>query len=139
MAEVNVSDEIAAPVADVWKLIRDFGGVGKWGSVEKCEVEGEGVGAVRTLTMPGGLSLQERLESFDEAQHQFSYSILEPCPLPVTGYLSTVTLSAAGDACHIDWNGRFEPNGSVPEDQVKGMVQGIYTGGIKAMKKALGV
>lgn len=137
MAEVIVEDVIEASVDDVWAIMSDFGGVQRWSSaIEKCEVEGEGVGAVRTLTMPGGLTLRERLESLDAPGHRFSYSIVEPTPLPLRGYLSTVTLRDRAGRCAVDWRSRFEPAG-VSEEQAQAMVRGIYTGGIAAVKKAL--
>lgn len=137
MSEVHVKEEIAAPVQTVWEMLSDFGGVAKWSAaIESCEVEGDGVGAVRTLAMPGGLKLQERLESFDEDAKSFSYSIIEPCPLPFTNYVSEVRITEAGaDRCTVDWKGRFEPSGD--EEQAQKMVRGIYTGGIAAIKKQL--
>jgi hypothetical protein len=137
---VKVSDEIAASADAVWRVVRDFGGLTRWSpGIEKCEVEGDGVGAVRTLSMPGGLALQERLEAFDDAGRSFSYSIVEPTPLPLSGYLSTLRVTPLGDdRCRVDWEGRFTSAEGTPEDQARGMVQGIYTGGIKALQKHLG-
>jgi hypothetical protein len=138
--EVRVSEEVAAPADAVWQRVRDFGGLTDWSpGIEKCEIEGEGVGAVRTLTMPGGLTLQEKLESFDESGRSFSYSIVEPTPLPLSGYLSTFQVTALGDdRCRIDWTGRFTPAEGTPEEQARGMVEGIYGGGIKALRKSVG-
>ncbi len=42
------------------------------------------------------------------------------------------------NACRIDWQGTFEPDG-VPEEQAQAMVRGIYTGGIAGARKLLGV
>ncbi len=137
--EVKVTDEVAASADAVWQLVRGFGDVKSWSpAIEKCEVEGEGIGAVRTLTMPGGLALQERLEAFDDAARSFSYSIVEPAPLPMSGYLATFEITELGDdRCRIDWASRFTPAEGTTEDQARGMVQGIYSGGIKAIKKNL--
>lgn len=139
MATLTVRDEIAAPADKVWDLIRDFGGIDEWAAgVESCSVEGEGVGAVRTLGMPGGLSLQERLESHDDAAKSFSYAIVGNPPLPFANYLSTVKLAEAGPGrCAIEWTGRFDPNEGA-EKQAENIVRGIYTGGIAAIKKRLG-
>lgn len=136
MTEVIVRDVIAAPVDAVWELVGDFGAVDRWSAIERCSVEGDGVGAVRTLAMPGGLSLRERLEAFDADGRSFSYSIVEPTPLPLRGYRSTLSLEERDGKCAVDWRGTFEPVG-VSEDQAKKMVQGIYTGGIAALKKRL--
>lgn len=137
MAEVIVREEIDASVDAVWDLMSDFGGVADNSPViERCDVEGEGVGAVRTLHMQGGLQLQERLEAFDPAGRTWSYSIVEPAPLPLKDYLSTVTLTDADGRCAVEWRSTFEPDG-VSEEQAREMIRGIYTGGIAAARKAL--
>ena len=135
--EVLVSDEIDAPAAAVWSIMGDFGGVASWSKgIESCEVEGDGVGAVRTLTMPGGVQIRERLESHDDSTHTFQYSIVEPSPLPATGYLATVAITAIDEQrARIDWSSTFEP--SADAEQVRGLIQGIYTGGIAALKQKL--
>ncbi len=137
MPEVHVKDEFDATIEAVWDVIGDFAGIRKWAQIESLEVEGEGVGAVRTIGMPGGLTLKERLESFDPEAHRFSYSMTETGPLPISNYLATVTLSEAGpDRCAIDWRGSFETPGEAAP--VEKMIEGVYTGGIAAIKKLLG-
>ena len=140
MAEVIVRRKVAASAKQCWDVLSNFAGVADMSPmIETCTVEGEGVGAVRTLGMPGGLSIQERLESQDEAGLNYSYSIIGDSPLPFSDYLSTVKIEAAGnDACIVDWRGRFEPKG---EDEAgpAGIVNGIYSGGIAALGKHLGV
>lgn len=135
--EVLVSDEIDAPAAALWSLMGDFGGVAGWSKgIESCEVEGDGVGAVRTLTMPGGVQIRERLESHNDGARTFQYSIVEPSPLPATHYLATVVITAVGEhSARIDWSSTFEP--SADADQVRGLIEGIYTGGIAALKQKL--
>jgi hypothetical protein len=137
MAEVRVVEEIGASADAVWELVRDFGGVMKWAStLESCKVEGEGIGAVRTLALPGGAAIRERLERFEDAARSFSYSILDG-PLPVEDYLATLVVRAKGaDRCEVDWASTFEPKG-VPEERVLGIIRGVYEGGIREIKKNL--
>jgi len=138
MASVKVTDRIGAGADSVWGLLRDFGGIKKFSTtIESCTVEGEGVGAVRTITMPGGLQLQERLESFDDAGRTLQYAIIGENPLPFTDYLSTIRLSEDGDGTSVEWSSTFEPKG-IPEEQAGKIIEGIYTGGIAGMKSALG-
>ncbi len=138
MSSVKVVDSINASADRVWELFRDFGGIDRFAAgIEGCSVEGEGVGAVRTLSMPGGLKLQERLEAFDDAGRTFTYAIIGDHPLPLDDYLSTVKIVAESDQrCGIEWSSTFEPKGD--EAAAVGMVEGIYRGGIKGIKKALG-
>jgi carbon monoxide dehydrogenase subunit G len=140
VAEVIVRRKVAAPAKRCWDLLSDFGGIADMSPmIESCEVEGEGVGAVRTLGAAGGMKLQERLEAHDEAGMTFSYSIIGDNPLPFTDYLSTVTIEPAGEgACTIDWRGRFQPKGD-DEAGPAGIVNGIYSGGLAALGKKLGV
>ena len=139
MSSVKVSEPVPASAGKVWALLGDFGGVAKWGGgmLESCTVEGEGVGAVRTIGIPGGASIQERCEAYDDAGRALTYSIVGKSPIPIRNYVSTCRVVETGpDQCRIDWEGRFEPDG-VPEDQAQNMVRGIYTGAIAAVRKLL--
>jgi hypothetical protein len=139
MSEVKVSETVAAPAAKVWELLGDFGGVAKWGGtmLESCSVEGNGVGAVRTIGLAGGASIQERCEGYDAAGRALTYSIIGKSPIPIRNYVSTCRVVDAGaNQCRVDWEGRFEPVG-VPEEQAQAMVRGIYTGAIQAVRKLL--
>jgi len=138
MVSVKVSDRVEASSEKVWELFRDFGGIQRFSSgIEKVTVEGQGVGAVRTLTLPGGAALQERLEAIDDAKRCLSYAIVGG-PIPVTGYLATIEVKDEGKGCRIDWSSQFEPKG-LSDDQARAMIEGVYKGGIAGVKKALGV
>jgi len=137
MISVKVNERVAASAAAVWELLRDFGGIQRFSTgIESCTVEGEGVGAVRTITMPGGVAIQERLEAFDDAARSLSYAIVAG-PIPVENYLATIHVSEDGDGCAIAWESDFES--SLPEEQARGMIEGIYTGSVAGIKKTLGV
>jgi hypothetical protein len=137
MASVKVNDRIQASADRVWDLLRDFGGIQRFSSaIESVSVQGEGIGAVRTLTLPGGLTLQERLEALDDASRSLSYAIVGSHPLPFDDYLSTIRLSEDGDGCQIEWSSSFAPRGGA-EAQAAGMVEGIYRSGIAGIKKTL--
>jgi Polyketide cyclase / dehydrase and lipid transport len=138
MSSVKVTDRIGASVDRVWELIRDFGGIQRFAAaVESVSVQGEGVGAVRTLTMPGGVTLQERLEALDDGARTLRYAIVGPHPFPFSDYLATIRLSEDADGCQIEWSSTFTPRAGA-EAQASAMVEGIYRGGIAGLKKALG-
>lgn len=138
MASVKVTDRIGAGADRVWDLVRDFGGIQRFApNIESVNVQGEGVGAVRTLTLPGGVSLQERLEGCDDASRTFRYAIIGSHPLPFDDYLATVRLSEDGDGCQIEWSSQFAPRAGA-ESQAIAIVEGIYRSGIAGIKKALG-
>jgi len=135
---VQVVESIAASADDVWNILSDFGGIKVGGPIEAFEIEGEGVGAVRTITMGGGQVI-ERLDVFDPATRTFAYSILNnDNPLPVANYAATVKITAEGDgACRVDWSGTFDVDGA-DEETACTVVRGIYTGGIQRARAALG-
>jgi Polyketide cyclase / dehydrase and lipid transport len=139
MVSVKVSGRIEAAADAVWDLFRDFGGIQRFSTgFEKVELSGSGVGAVRTITLPGGVSLQERLEAFDDAGRRLQYAIVAG-PIPVSDYLATIEVRDEGSgACRIDWSSHFEPKG-IGEEQARAMIEGVYKGGIAGVKKALGV
>ncbi len=140
MATVHVRDSFEAPADAVWGYFRYFGGLAKWAGamIKSCTVEGDGVGAVRTLTLAQGNPLRERLVQFEDADRSFSYAIIGPCDLPVDGYVGSVKLRAVGaNRTAIDWIGTFDAKGA-PEADAKRIVEGIYRGAIAALKKSLG-
>jgi carbon monoxide dehydrogenase subunit G len=137
MVSVKVSERIDATAEQVWDLFRDFGGIQRFSAgIEKVEVTGSGIGAVRTLSLPGGLTLQERLEAFDDAGRRLQYAIVGG-PIPVTNYLATIEVTDEGKGCRMDWSSQFEPKG-ISDDQGRAMIEGVYKGGIAGVKKALG-
>lgn len=136
MGKIEVAEEIAAPASAAWDKLSDFGGLGWMPGVEKCEVQGEGVGAVRSIDM-GAMQIKERLESFDGDGRSLSYSITEG-PMPVQNYLATIRVSETGaDACRVDWTARFDLPDGVPADAIEKGLVGAYGGSLRALKKLL--
>ena len=57
--------------------------------------------------------------------------------MPVTDYLSTLTIAADGpSACRVEWGSTFEC-GDFPEEQAIPMIESIYKNGIVGIKQAL--
>jgi hypothetical protein len=105
-------------------VLRDFGGNARWSpSVTSCEVEGSGVGAVRTIRA-GGAVIRERLESFDDARRSFSYAVLSGS-LPVANFLGRITVSPAGGSrSRISWTARFDAP-DLPPREARELASGI--------------
>ena len=137
MTEVKVVEDVNGPADKVWAAISDFGNIRVGGPITSVDVEGKGVGMVRTIGMGGG-RIVERLDWHDSTDRVFSYSIVnDDCPLPVSGYSATVTVSDKGDGTsRVDWTGSFEPKGS--EAEASAIIEGIYRGGIAGARKAVG-
>ena len=137
MASVKVTDRIEASADRVWDLVADFGGIQRFAAgIESVSVAGEGVGAVRTITLPGGTTLQERLETRDPATRTLQYAIVGEHPMPFTTYLATIRITEDGPAARIEWSGELTPKPSA-EAQAKTIVESVYQSGIAGLKKAL--
>ena len=136
MTTTQVVETIAASADAVWDQLSDFAGIEVGGPIESFEIEGEGVGAVRTIGLANGVVI-ERLDIHDAAAGTFTYSILnDDSPLPVTGYSATVIIIDTGDGnTTVEWTGSYEPQG--PEEAAVAVVTGIYTGAIARARDAL--
>lgn len=138
MVDVSMSTIINASADEVWKIISNFNGLGKYLSlITKSTMEGSGVGALRTLTLQDGGQVIERLESLDKHARTLSYKILIS-PLPVDGYVSTMKVKDLGNnRCEVEWSSTFKPKGT-PDADVKKLIEGIYSMGFDELKKLHG-
>ena len=137
--EVKITEKFAASAQSVWELLRDFGGILRWNSkgIESVSVEGEGIGAVRTIGIPGGVELQERLEAYDEEGRSFSYSFFGKPVIPLENYYATMTVFEDGDAqCKIDWESTFE-HPAMDAQAARELIEGIYNAGFAALKETV--
>jgi carbon monoxide dehydrogenase subunit G len=133
--EVKQSVRLPAPVTEVWKRIGGFNALPDWHPmVQKSELAKGG--QERKLTLPGGATIVEKLESKDDNSYRYSYSITDS-PLPVADYHSTIEVHQEGDQSVVEWMGRFEPKGTSAEDAQKA-IQDIYQAGMDNLTKMFG-
>lgn len=136
MAEVSEHGELGASIDDVWKLVSDFGGFPAAMGLS-VEVDGEGIGQTRTLSM-GGPPMVERLEELDAETKRVVYSIVQG-PMPFTDYRATMQLAPAGEGrTALTWSGTFEPAEGTSADDSAALVRRIYQGGIAALQGRFG-
>ncbi|MDR9750283.1 SRPBCC family protein [Pseudomonas sp. SZMC_28357] len=131
MATASASIDIPASADQVWQLIGGFDSLPKWLPFIPKSVISEG-GRVRTLQTADGEVIIERLLSFDEAGKTYSYSI-EQAPFPASDYVATILVAAQGQGARVTWSGRFNPKG-VTEAEVEAFFDGIYKGGLEALR-----
>jgi hypothetical protein len=137
MATFSITRSFDDAAEAVWKTISDFGGIGRFFPVAKCELKGSGVGAVRTITTNEGAVLVERLESSDARARTLSYSITES-PLPFTNYLATMRLRELGPKrCELAWSASYEPKGATEQD-VNAILNGVFSTGCDGIAKLHG-
>ena len=137
--EVKITENFAASAESVWEMLRDFGGILRWNSkgIDSVSVEGEGIGAVRTIGIPGGISLQERLEAHDDEARSFSYSFFGKPVIPLDDYYATMTVFDEGDGqCRVDWESTFE-HPAMDAQAARELIEGIYNAGFAALKETV--
>ena len=93
---------------------------------------------VRHISMSNGIVV-ERLDVFDTRTRTMSYAIInEDSPLPFDNYTAVVQVNDNGDnSCTVEWTGKFDARGD--EKAAINTATGIYAGGIKGAKLALGI
>ncbi|HSR71218.1 MAG TPA: SRPBCC family protein [Kiloniellales bacterium] len=139
MAQVTMTTELPVPADSVWQTIGSFGGLPDWHpAIESCEVKQEGGNTLRTLHLVGGGTIVEKLESSDDKERSYSYSIMSG-PLPVADYTGTIRLREAGDGkgCTIEWSSDFKASGA-PENEAVAAIRGIYEAGFENLKRMFG-
>ena len=131
MAHTSVRQTIPLPADRVWSLLDDLRTGERWPAVVGCEIEGEGIGCVRSLHLVDGNVIRERLEARDETKRLLRWQVLEFSKLPLCALEYTVTVRPLGaDDCTVDWYVDYEPAGD-SEEHVRKMLQGIF-GSIRA-------
>jgi hypothetical protein len=142
MVTATITHIFPFAATQLWDTIGDFGDTGKWSGrpPEACVADGEGVGALRTLTIADGRVIVDRLEA--KGERYYSYSIAMdagPAPLPVSSYRATMSVAPlTDDSCTFCWSGLIEPKG-ISDAEAVTLFEGIYRSGIAMMMKTLGL
>ncbi|HAT30366.1 MAG TPA: SRPBCC family protein [Janthinobacterium sp.] len=138
MVQVNVSVALAAPAARVWEFIGGFHSLAEWSSSIKSCVPERG-GRVRRLKTTDGAVIAERLESFSEAEREYSYSIVSS-PIPVRNYYSTLKVSGTADGagCTVQWSSQFEAVEAIEQAMVD-VFQHLYESAFVDLKRIMGI
>jgi hypothetical protein len=136
---VHVKQEVPAPASTVWALMGDMGNAKSWPIVESFEIEGRGVGCVRTLHLVGGDRLVERLEAHDEEGRTYTASVLEPGSMNVRDMRYSLAISEAGTKrCTVEWIADFEAEGA-PEELMRRRIEGFYISTTASIRDTLSV
>jgi len=140
MVEVRRSTIIDAPIEAVWAILRDFNGHESWHpAVATSAIDGgepsDVIGAVRRFRLADGSELREQLLSLSDRDRSFSYCILE-APLPLMGYVATVTLKPVtdGNRTFWEWRSTFHPPGHRRAELTALVSDGIYEAGFEAIR-----
>ncbi|PNU02340.1 SRPBCC family protein [Novosphingobium guangzhouense] len=114
MELVEVATRIEASAQRVWSEVGDFGNDRLTGGyVDRVEVKGAGLGALRTYHLAdrmGGGAAVERLTLLDEAERTIAYDMVDYGPLNWADYSGHIKVTPAGSyACIFVIRTRFQP------------------------------
>lgn len=138
------SIDIKAPIDKVWDAVKDFDGLAKWHPVFSGDVIKSGTnnvpGAIRTLTVKDGPSFDETLLSWDAGKRRYTYDVIDPNPLPIKGYKSTMeVIQLRPGVTSIVWTSSFQNNsgGKMKDEEVINFLNGAYKAGLEPLKASL--
>lgn len=141
MPRAYASAVIDRPIEEVWKRVHDFNNVAAWHpAVAESRVEdggaGDRVGCVRVLRMADGARVRERLTALSDAEHSYSYSVVES-PFPIRDHRSTVLFLpvTAGGRTFVQWSAEFEVTAGSADEMVDGVVHGTMLPGFAGLAR----
>jgi len=133
-----VESQIYSVSADkLWAEIRDFCSLKDWHpAIADCSKTTNNGFTHRTLVTSDGAKIKEVRYFHSDKTMTITYSILES-PLPVIDYLSTMTVTPAGNGkTEFVWQGRFAaPQGK--EKDATDIITSIYRAGLDNLVKKL--
>ena len=125
MARAKSEVSIDRSPDDVWKLIREFGGLADYmPGVESCTLDGD----VRTLEMMG-IEIKEQLREIDDETRRLTYSVVESPMSNMVSHEATIAVDPEGSGSHVTWSVEVEPDDLLP------IFQGAYDNAVAALKK----
>jgi carbon monoxide dehydrogenase subunit G len=141
LVEIQSSGVVDRPIAQLWALVADFSNLSRWHpDVVESQIEsgsGTSEGAVRALVLRNGMRLRERLVAISDAEHFYTYSVIES-PMPVRDHQSTVRFESRGlNATEVTWSARFNVVGADPAAIAEGVKAGVIDLGIQGLRQAL--
>lgn len=132
---------IDANASRVWEIVKDYDGLNIWhpvfsGADIKSGNNNE-VGAVRTLTIQDGPSFDEELLAWDDFNRSFTYRVIDPAPIPVKNYQSTMkVMQISPGVSDVTWTSSYQnnSNGDMTDTEVIEFINGVYQAGLEQVK-----
>ncbi|PSJ56737.1 SRPBCC family protein [Kumtagia ephedrae] len=144
MPKIFISTVIAAPAAEVWRVVRDFNGLPSWTPfVAESRIEqgakADQIGCIRNFVLKDGGRIRERLLALSDYDLSCTYTILES-PMGVSDYIATLALTPVtdGNATFASWQAEFD---CAPEREaalVQQIGQGVFQAAFTALKQRFG-
>jgi hypothetical protein len=142
--KVYVSSVIEASADQVWSRIRDFNGLPLWhpaiadSRIENNEAS-DRVGCIRHFHTKDGGMIRERLLGLSDYDYSYSYEILES-PMGVDNYVAMIKLTPItdGGGCFAEWSAEFDCAPGREQELTQTIGQGVFQGGMDALKRHFG-
>ena len=142
-ARTLASSVIQAPIEKVWATIRDFNALPAWHpAIADSQIENgepsDKIGCIRNFNLKDGGNIREQLLALSDIDHTCIYSILES-PMPVENYVATLRLVKItdGNRTYIEWSAEFNTPPEAEAEMVALVGDGVFQGGIDALKSIL--
>ncbi len=131
-------EEFSVPAEQLWGVVADFGSLADWwpaGLLERVDIEGAGVGMVRSIHTLVGIVLHERLEALDDTTRNLELSIVGDLPAGMQEYRATGSVrEAPAGGCSLVWEGRYKVPDQDAEAGARGFIEGAYTVMFKGLR-----
>ena len=96
-------------------------------------------------TVKDGPTFTEELLGVTPSTHSYRYKIIDPSPLPMRSYFSTISVAAGADGMTVvTWKGGFKrknvsdnPPDAESDAGVTKFITGVYRGGLDNLKKMI--
>jgi Polyketide cyclase / dehydrase and lipid transport len=127
---------VAAPADDVWAMVGNVSDVTIAKSfIERIEIRGRGVGAIRDLHLGGGHIISERIEEYNDADRYYVYRVVDQGPTSFAHHLAmTQVVPAGAGQCIVTWITMAQPLNDC-EAEVRTMLQGNIDAVLSLIKK----
>jgi Polyketide cyclase / dehydrase and lipid transport/Domain of unknown function (DUF4331) len=125
---------VDAPAAKVWELIGPFGAM--WHPlIAQIRLTGTGAGQLRNVETIDGKTIIERLDSTDNAKHQYRYSGVSG--MGASNYTGILEVAPKGSGSAVTWRVQYLSDGQ-PTIIIRTIVATLQKVGLESLKKRYG-
>ncbi len=138
MARARHVRQISAPADKVFGIVAGWANLTTTmrGTVKKSVLDDAGY--IRSLTLPDGSILRERLLRYDAARRIQEYEIIDERDngVPMKNYVARIKVTPEGTRrCVVNWSSTFEPKRGKTADECREMILGVYTLGCDSTER----
>lgn len=131
MSKISVTKHFSAPADLLWTRVGEPAALSDWHpAIESSDVAADG--RTRTCVLADGATLTEEIVNHDDEARSYTYRIVGG-PLPVEGYVATISVSESATGSSVTWEGEFAVAPGAPVGEVEAMVRGVYEAGLASL------